>query len=199
MSTTFQYLESMKESQARLIIEDSFKMNYDSLMMKREDDMIALNTSIAIGFVGKDLTKSIHADAQIIRLSKYTLDKQLNKHPNIMSNGVFCYKNIQQLIDNGLVIKEGRNNYNRVLLFLGELRDNQHKTKLYKLAIKVTENRDEIYLSSLHPIQAHLKQNICDNGVLIRNKIKLKFIKSNKYIFILTIVAVFYYYHYHYH
>ena len=168
--TRFARLEMMDEHGVRNEIKCHFQSNFDRLMSQRTDKLIASNTSIPIAFVSNELTASIDAKCRIIRLSKDTLNKFFNKHLDMIQSGILCHETVQHLIDNGLVIKEGRNNYTRVILFLGKLKGINQTTKLYKLAIKTTRNGGEIYLTTLHQIQPSLMQNICDNGILIRQQ-----------------------------
>ena len=185
MPSTVVLLDDVSEQTARDSISCHFGSDLRLLMEQRTDSLIKGNTSIPIAFVSNQLTASIGAKSTIIRLSKDTLNKIFNKHQHVITNGILCHEKVQYLIDNGLVIKEGRNNYTLVILFIGSLRDNNGITKLYKLAIKVTKNRDEIYLTTLHPIQSQLKQNIVDNGILIRQQSQ-----AQSYYFILLLMVL---------
>ena len=57
------------------------------------------------------------------------------------------------------VIKEGRNGYTRHLLFLVKVGE-RHAWRRWKVAIKATEDGEELFLVTLHPLQPGDYQNI---------------------------------------
>ena len=107
----------------------------------------------------------------VVRLSSQTLTKLDNKHKDVMffNNGELFIKNIQYFIDNGMMVIEGRNKYHRVLLFMDQLYF-CNKIRWFKLSIKLTQNGNEIYLTSFHQIDDCRVKPIIQQGVLIRKR-----------------------------
>lgn len=175
-------------------IQSSFCINIEWLLEKAKHSDADPKECIPIGIVSNELTECINAKCKIVLLSVATLRKLLNKHSDIMSNGIFCHTSIQRLIDYGLVVKEGRNNYVRVLLFLGQLTDNNSVTRWYKLAIKTTMAGHKMYLTSFHPINPNLKRNICNQGTIIRsiqrNEFKWKPISNVVSVLLIVVIAI---------
>src|SRR4051794_2010530 len=69
---------------------------------------------IPVGVLPIQISKKIESNATTVFISKETMKKQLKKHPDITLEQ---YCNIQWILDNAEVVKEGRGSYKRHILF----------------------------------------------------------------------------------
>jgi hypothetical protein len=178
MNNQIQTLEEQSEEESKSEIQKKLLQNLVSLMELIKRDEKELKTIkcteewrvfFPVGILEEELAKKINSSRKVILFSKETLSKQLKKHPDITLNQ---YSNLQYILDNAEVIKEGRNGYKRHLLFLIK-EEYDEKSQWFKVAIKSTLEGDELYLLAYHPIQARELQVIREHGELLRES-KLK-------------------------
>lgn len=130
---------------------------------------VSKNTSIPVAICDDSLWNFLpNCSSSVVLLSKETLEKLTRKHNEVINNNN-CLSSIQHFIDNGLTIIEGRNNYTHVLLFLDQICIN-NKLKWFKLAIKLTRNGNEIFLTSFHQIEDYTYNSIIKNGTIIKQR-----------------------------
>uniref|UniRef100_A0A7S4UZX4 Uncharacterized protein n=1 Tax=Alexandrium monilatum TaxID=311494 RepID=A0A7S4UZX4_9DINO len=110
------------------------------------------------------LAQAVGARGGTLWLSPQTARKQASTHPELSEGD---YSAVLEAFEDCLVVKEGRNGYQRHLLFLVK-RGERHSWRWWKAAVKATADGSELYLVTLHPLQAREIEPICDFGMVIR-------------------------------
>eukprot|EP00747_Dinoflagellata_sp_TGD_P036890 gnl/TRDRNA2_/TRDRNA2_138765_c0_seq1.p1 gnl/TRDRNA2_/TRDRNA2_138765_c0~~gnl/TRDRNA2_/TRDRNA2_138765_c0_seq1.p1 ORF type:complete len:111 (+),score=16.43 gnl/TRDRNA2_/TRDRNA2_138765_c0_seq1:218-550(+) len=90
--------------------------------------------------------------------------KQLRVHPELCEED---YAQTVAAFGECEVVKEGRNGYSRHLLFLVR-RGERHGWRTWKAAVKATEDGEELYLVTLHPLEAREVDVIRNAGLVLR-------------------------------
>ncbi|NKC14724.1 MAG: hypothetical protein GKR94_21825 [Gammaproteobacteria bacterium] len=94
----------------------------------------------AVGIVPDDVAAALGSDARVVRLSSYTAVKQ-RAHRRGQQFTATDYQRVQPMLDEGLILEESPG---RLQVF------KQEAGQIWRAVVKVTEDRREIYLQSLH-------------------------------------------------
>merc|ERR1719506_3237010 len=96
------------------------------------------------------LSAAVGARGGPIWFSAETARKQRRVHPELSDAD---YTETLGALSDCEVVKEGRNGYNHHLLFLIK-RGERHAWRWWKVAVKATEDGNELYLVTLHPLES---------------------------------------------
>mmetsp|Transcript_92336 Transcript_92336/g.296929 ORF Transcript_92336/g.296929 Transcript_92336/m.296929 type:complete len:201 (+) Transcript_92336:87-689(+) len=117
-----------------------------------------------VAFLEPSLARAVRSPGGPIWMSPQTAQKQEATHPELLASD---YEAVLGAIEECLVVKEGRNGYTRHLLFLVK-RGSRFAWRWWKAAVKASEDGSELYLVTLHPLQAGEIDVICDFGSIVR-------------------------------
>ena len=103
-----------------------------------------LNTFTEIGILNKNIASQLNIKARIIKLSTDTLIKNRLEHPEL---SLEAYKNLSIYIKTSeIILKKG----NKHLIYF------KIDGKIYQFVIKITNNKDELFLTTFH--KSNIKQ-----------------------------------------
>lgn len=114
--------------------------------------------------IDESLSISIGAVNGNVWFSKDTAIKQQLVHPDICIDD---YTDVINHFDDCEVVKEGRNGYVRALLFLIK-RGGRYSWRWWKAAIKATVDGQELYLVTVHQLEAKEVDTIREFGIVLR-------------------------------
>jgi hypothetical protein len=118
--------------------------------------------SVPVGRVELLIAKAIGAETDLVLLSKDTLIKQCERHPDIRA---VQYAMLQKALDVGLVLVERANPKTAAICY----QDPTDETKRYRLQIKRTEDRKSIYLTSFHRTQPRQTRALLKRSRIVRS------------------------------
>jgi len=161
MNSLISLLEKCTFQQAKQAISDQLS---NVLLYFRESP----SNRFPIGVIEDRRVKgSVDSKTSIVVISKETLEKQNTKHPELELQH---YTRIQKLLDRSEVIKEGRNNYQRHLLFLHPTYEKH--CKWLKVCVKATKDGKELFLVTFHLLDDRQLWVLRSQGVLLRESAK---------------------------
>eukprot|EP00747_Dinoflagellata_sp_TGD_P036892 gnl/TRDRNA2_/TRDRNA2_138765_c0_seq3.p1 gnl/TRDRNA2_/TRDRNA2_138765_c0~~gnl/TRDRNA2_/TRDRNA2_138765_c0_seq3.p1 ORF type:complete len:159 (+),score=24.08 gnl/TRDRNA2_/TRDRNA2_138765_c0_seq3:91-567(+) len=117
-----------------------------------------------VATVEESLAREVGSKGGTVWLSSDTMMKQLRVHPELCEED---YAQTVAAFGECEVVKEGRNGYSRHLLFLVR-RGERHGWRTWKAAVKATEDGEELYLVTLHPLEAREVDVIRNAGLVLR-------------------------------
>jgi len=124
-----------------------------------------------VGLMDESLTLEIGGYAQIIFLSSYTITKTQIKHKDITLEHFLL---LQKLLDIGEVIKEGRPQYQRHLVFYMKEDDDLDQDKYLACVVKSTVTGDELYLQTLYHTSTRELLRSRKRGKIVRSSLILR-------------------------
>jgi hypothetical protein len=110
--------------------------------------------------IERNLKEVIGSTTRAVWLSKYTLDKQLHRHPEMMPE---LYAHVPYIVQNGICVLEKRNH----LSFL--LNATAAVGYWMKACIKASCGGSEIYLVTFHKCRQRDVKRVLAKGIIVRN------------------------------
>lgn len=147
---------------ANNLVDDRLGHKIATLNAQSEQFEYLVNGSIAgkavVGYLPKDLSEAMGSKTQQVYLSSDDISKQLDKHPEI---NLTDYRNLPEIFERGLVFKQKDRTI--VIIHLGD--------NVYRAAVRVTTNGDELYLKSLVKTTDKEVEKLKRNYEVIREEI----------------------------